>query len=153
MPVKPLTILCFVYVKHSSTLLIFLFYLTLTRIFTSLMPLSHPALLSRFELLSLSLSATEGNKILLLWKPLTGRQEAAYESSSVETEAYIRPFPVCALRGGFSVYEHCVSLSCVRNTDGVTGRARKRLRNRESDMKGMKERWLILIRQKMSCYC
>ena len=49
-------------------------------------------------------------------------ERKAYETSRVETEAYIWPFPVCGLGGRAQpFYEHCVCLSlCDCKTDGVT---------------------------------
>lgn len=76
-------------------------------IYLSCALIAHPVLssarfliLNSFLSLSLSLPATEGNKILLLWKLLTDRRTAA---SSVETVAYIWALPVCGLRDRFSL--------------------------------------------------
>lgn len=142
MPIKPTTLLCFIY----WTIFLPLFYFVIpTRIFTSLVPLiSHPALFStRFLILNsyLSLPATEGNKILLLWKLLTERRESAYETSSVETEAYIWPFPVGGLGGGFNLLWTLCLFSCVKNyqTDGVTDRVRKTLGKREGETERERE--------------
>lgn len=58
--------------------------------------------------------------MLLLWKLLTESRETAYVTSSVETEAYIWPFPVSGL-GERQVQPsmNIVSLSCDYETDGV----------------------------------
>lgn len=77
--------------------ILLLFYFLILRIYFYCALISHPTLSSTpFLILNsyLSLPATEGNKILLLWKLLSERREAAYETSSMETEAYIWPFPV-----------------------------------------------------------
>lgn len=83
-----------------------------------------------------ALPATEGNKILLLWKLLTERRTAAYETSSEETEAYIWLFPVCRLGGElnlpwkfFLVCLFCVNDGeAVRVTDWWTDRVRRKRR-------------------------
>lgn len=75
--------------SHPAYLLLLCPYLTFSPVVYSL---------SHFQLLSLS-SCHRGKQVLLLWKLLSERREAAYETSSMETEAYIWPFPVCGTGG------------------------------------------------------
>lgn len=109
-------------------------------IYLSCALISHPDLLSHLNSY-LSLPAAEGNKILLLWKRLTERREAAYETSSVQTKAYIRPFPVCVLRGGFNLSMSIVShfpLWKNYKADGVKDRQRnQRKKLKEGKMYGV----------------
>lgn len=110
-------------------------------IYLSCALISHPDLLSHLNSY-LSLPAAEGNKIPLLWKRLTERREAAYETSSVQTEAYIRPFPVCVLRGGFNLSTSIVShFSLWKNykADGV----KDRQRNQGKKVKRGKDVWSL----------
>lgn len=84
-------------------------------------PRSHNPPLSSAPCLILNSSfpATQGNKMLLLWKQLTEMRTAAYETSNVETEAYIWSFPVWeGEEFGSSFDENVVSLLC--ETDEVT---------------------------------
>ena len=154
-PIKPMTLLCFI-CKTS-----FFCSFILSYIYLSCALISHPALsstrfLSHFELLSLS-SCHRGkqNTVAMETAHREERGEAAYETSRAETEAYIWPVPVCGLGGSSTFYEHCVSVSCVKNyeTDGLTDRVRRR-RQRETK----EDVWSLghidlCIWQELSCYC
>lgn len=155
MPIKPKTHLRFI----SKTSLLCSFILSRSHCLSCAL-IAHPAL-SHFELLSHSLPATEGNKILLLWELLTERRTAAYETSSVETEAYIWLFPVCGLGGGFNLlWKLCLSFLCEKLWDRWSDRQSEKQRDRQAGG-WHKERCMESgvadidqdIWQKVSCYC
>lgn len=149
MPVKPLTILCFVYVKPSSTLLIFLFYLTLTCIFTSLMPLSHLALLSRVELLSLSFCHWGKQNTVAMETAHREARGSLWEFQCRDRSLYKAISCLCAERWLQRLWTLCLSFPCEKHRWGDRDWGTEKVTWKD----WKKERWLILIRQKMSCYC
>lgn len=135
MPIKQMTLLFCIY--KTSLFRSFIFSSRLM-----CLPLLCPYLTSSPVLYLLShfapylfLLAGKGNKMLLLWKLLTERREAAYETSSVETGAYIWPFPVCGPGGAVQPSMNIVSLFPVwkttRQMEWQTERERQRDRERE----------------------
>lgn len=132
MPVKPMTLLCFI---SKTSFFRFYFLPPPTRTFTSLVPLiSHPALSSaRFLIFENSLSlfsCHRGKQNTVAMETAhreRARREAAYETSSVETEAYIWPHPVWWVQPSMNI----VFLSFLRET----------LRGRWSDRQSEKMIW------------
>lgn len=123
-----------------------------TRLLTSLVALSLVQLCPLLSLFSFwtpifPLPATKGNKILLLWKLLTAererKREEAYETSCVETGAYIWLVPVCGqpsmnVESLFPVW---------KTTDGVTeiGRKNRWWRKTGNKMYGFQEELIMNV--------
>lgn len=72
--------------------------------------------LAHFEPLSLSSCHPGKQNTVAMETAYREEREAAYETSSVETEAYIWPFPVCGLGGGFKPSMNIVPLFPVWET-------------------------------------
>lgn len=136
-PIKPMTLLCFIGKTSffcSFILSSRLVYLPLLCPYLTSSPVLYS--LSHFGLLSLS-SCHRGkqNTVAMETAHREERGEAAYETSSVETEAYIWPFPVCGLGGRFNLlWTLCLSFPVWKTT-----RQTEWQRVRKSRGKGNKE--------------